>query len=69
MAEEKARKALYRVSYNKEDRKWVITKDGAARVIASYATKAEAMERVKTLSENQEINFVVKKKNGKFQKK
>ena len=63
------RKAIYRVSYDKENRKWLITKDGASRTIASYPTKAEAMERVKTLSENQELSFVVKKKNGKFQKK
>lgn len=63
------RKAIYRVSYDKENRKWLITKDGAARTIASYATKAEAMERVKQLSSNQDLNFVVKKKDGKFQKK
>ena len=69
MAEEKTRKALYRMSYDKESRKWLITKDGALRTIASFPTKAEAMERVKSLSENQDLNFVVKKKDGKFQKK
>lgn len=69
MEEEKTKKALYRVTYDKEERKWVIKKDGAARIITSYATKAEAMDRVKELSKNQDINFVVKKKDGKFQKK
>ena len=63
------RKAVYRVSYDKEGRKWLITKDGAQRTIASYATKAEALDRVRALSENQDLNFVVKKKDGKFQKK
>ena len=63
------RKALYRVSYDKEQRKWIITKDGAGRTIASYVTKTEAMDRVKTLCENQDLNYVVKKKDGKFQKK
>lgn len=69
MTEEKTRKAIYRVAYTKEDKKWHITKDGASRIIASFNTKAEAMQKVKTLSENQDLNFVVKKKNGKFQKK
>ena len=32
-------------------------------------TKEEALERVKQLSESQEIKFVVHKKDGKFQKK
>lgn len=63
------RKALYRVSFDKENKKWLITKDGAQRVIASFVTKAEAMDRVKELSKNQDLNFVVKKKDGKFQKK
>jgi len=69
MAEEKARKAIYRVTFDRENKKWLITKDGAARTIASFNTKAEAMDRVKALSENQDLSFVVKKKNGKFQKK
>ena len=63
------RKAVYRVSFDKENKKWLITKDGAQRTIASFATKAEAMDRVKELSSNQDLSFVVKKKNGKFQKK
>ena len=63
------RKAIYRVAYDKAERKWLITKDGASRTIASFPTKAEAMGRVKQLSAKQDLNFVVKKKDGKFQKK
>jgi len=66
---EETKKAIYRVSYNKDNKKWQITKDGAQRVIANLDTKDEAVARVKELSENQNLNFVVRKKDGKFQKK
>ena len=64
-----AKKSIYRVVYDKEARVWVIKKDGAKRNIASFATKDEALSRVKELSESQDLNFVVHKKDGKFQKK
>ena len=44
-------------------------KSGAKRVIAKRVTKVEAMEKVKELCENNDMNFVVRKKDGKFQKK
>lgn len=59
----------YVVSYDKENKNWKITRDGAKRIIDSKSTKAEALERVKQLSINNEAGFVVKKKDGKFQKK
>ena len=65
----KERKALYRVVYSKELKVWQIKKDGAKRVIDSKHTKEEALARVRELSENQDSNFVVQKKDGKFQKK
>ena len=68
-SEEKARKCIYRVAYDKENRKWLIKKDGAKRTIDSYHTKEEAMERVKELCEKYDLNYVVHKKDGKFQKK
>ena len=68
-ATEQSRKAIYRVAYDKEDRVWTIKKDGAARTIATFVTKDEAMKRVKELANNQDLNFVVRKKDGKFQKK
>ena len=55
--------------YDKDARVWVIKKDGAKRNIASFPTKDEALARVKELSESQDLNFVVHKKDGKFQKK
>lgn len=58
----------YRVVYDKEDRLWKIKRDGARRVIDSYATKDEALERVEELSESNNARVVVHKKDGKFQK-
>ena len=60
---------MYRVIYNKETKVWNIKKDGAKRIIDSRATKEEALKRVKELSDSQDANFVVYKKDGKFQKK
>ena len=67
--EEKTKKPIYTVIYNKDDRLWHITKSGAKRVIAKRVTKTEALEKVKELCENNEMNYVVRKKDGKFQKK
>lgn len=69
MTEDKEKKGIYRVVYDSENRKWLIKKDGAQRIIDSKATKEEALNRVKLLSEKNEIGFVVHKKDGKFQKK
>ena len=69
MEGEKTKKAIYRVVFSKENNVWQIKKDGAKRVIDSKITKEEALERVRQLSESQEIKFVVHKKDGKFQKK
>ncbi len=66
---EKVKKPIYRVVYDKDDRLWKITKDGAKRTIASFRIKDEALARVKELSESNELNFIVHKKDGKFQKK
>ncbi len=55
--------------YDKTDREWKIKKDGAKRVIDSKPTKEEALKRVKELSENKDVAFVVHKMDGKFQKK
>ena len=67
--QEKTKKPIYTVIYNKEDRLWHITKSGAKRVIAKRVTKTEALEKVKELCDNNELNYVVRKKDGKFQKK
>ncbi len=67
--DKKLRKSIYRVIYDAENRKWLIKKDGADRVIASAHTKELALERVKKLSEKQKLGYVVHKRNGQFQKK
>ncbi len=69
MAEEKTKRGIYRVVYDSENKRWLIKRDGAQRIIDSKMTKEEAIERVKALSQNQDIGFVVHKKDGKFQKK
>lgn len=68
-AKKTGKKPIYRVLYDKESRVWVIKKDGAKRTIASYVTKEEALNRVKELSASNDLNFIVHKKDGKFQKK
>ena len=69
MAEEKTKRGIYRVVYDSENKRWLIKRDGAQRIIDSKMTKEEAIERVKALSQNQDIGFIVHKKDGKFQKK
>lgn len=65
----KTRKSVYRVIFDKDDKLWKIKKDGAKRIIDSKKTKDEALARVQELSKSQDANFVVYKKDGKFQKK
>ncbi len=64
-----SKKAIYRVVYDKEKQAWVIKKDGAKRIIASFETKEKALARVKDLSQSNDVGFIVHKKDGKFQKK
>lgn len=66
---EKVVKAVYRVSYDKETKEWLIKKDGAQRVIRRCRTKAEALELANQFAENQDLSISVQKKDGKFQKK
>ena len=67
--DKQGKKSVYRVLFDKEEKVWKIKKDGAKRVIDSKKTKEEALNRVQELSGNQELKFVVYKKDGKFQKK
>ena len=67
--DDKQKKSVYRVIFDKEDKLWKIKKDGAKRVIDSKKTKEEALLRVQELSKSQDTKFVVYKKDGKFQKK
>ena len=67
VADEK--QGIYRVIYDSEDKQWKIKRDGAKRVIDSFLTKEEALNRVKELSDNNNVAYVVYKRDGKFQKK
>lgn len=65
---EEVKKGSYRVIYSKENKVWLIKRDGAKRTIASYKTKEQALNRVSELSKNQNAKVIVHKKDGKFQK-
>ena len=58
----------YYVTYDKENKSWIIKKNNNVRITRRVKTKKEAMEIVKTLCKNQELTLSVQKKNGKFQK-
>ena len=60
---------LYRLVHDKEAREWVIYRDKSERASGRFATKDEAMKRLKELSKNQEVGCIVHKKDGKWQKK
>ena len=62
------RKISYRILYDKETKTWEVRKDQAKRVIRRVKTKKEALEIAQELCEKQELNLVVHKKDGKFQK-
>ena len=59
----------YTVSYDKETKEWVVKRRGSERASKRTKTKKEALEVVERLSGNNEVGFVVKKRNGKYQKK
>ena len=65
---EEGKKGSYRVIYSKEDKVWLIKRDGAKRTIASFKTKEQALARVSELCKNQNAKVIVHKKDGKFQK-
>ena len=67
--EKTEKKAIYRVVYDKDNKEWLIKKDGATRIIRRVKTKAEALELATQFAENQDLSLSVQKKDGKFQKK
>lgn len=64
----KSRPAKYIISYDKNARLWVVKKTGSSRASKRFVTKAEALEYAEALSQKQNLNLTVKKKDGKFQK-
>jgi hypothetical protein len=65
----KKSKGNYIITYDKQTKEWVVKRQGGARASKRTKTKKEAMEVVKKLSTNQDVEYLVKKKDGKFQKK
>jgi hypothetical protein len=65
----KKSKGNYIITYDKQTKEWVVKRLGSARASKRTKTKKEAMEVVKKLSTNQDVEYLVKKKDGKFQKK
>lgn len=68
-ADKKEKKQRYFVTYDKDNKDWVVRKTDSERASKRCKTKAEALEVATRLSENQELSLTVKKKDGKFQKK
>ncbi len=66
--EVKAKAQKYIISYDKNEREWVVKKTGSARASKRFHTKQEALKYAEALSEKQNISMTVKKKDGKFQK-
>jgi len=67
--DKKKRNVKYMVTYDKNQRDWVVKKTGSGRASKRCATKKEALEVVEKLSQKQDLKVSVQKKNGKFQKK
>lgn len=65
---EKEQKVSYGVTYDKENREWVVRKSGSSRASKRCATKEEALEVAEKLSKQNNATLRVHKKNGKFQK-
>ena len=57
------------LTYDKENKEWVVKKTGGQRASKRFSTKKEALVYAEKLSQNQDLNLTVKKKDGKFQKR
>lgn len=65
---EKVKVVRYHVNYDEEKGKWLIKKSGAARIIASYDRKEDALERAKNLAKSNDGVLSVQRKDGRFGK-
>lgn len=48
--------------------KWQVKKEGAEKALKVFATQKEAIAYAKSVSDNQETNMVIHKKDGKIRK-
>lgn len=58
----------YMVSYDEDKKDWVVKREGGKRATKRTKTKQEALDYVKQLTQNQEVDVIVKKKDGEVQK-
>ncbi len=61
-------KEMYVLTYDKNDRLWVIKKSTNTRATKKFVTKEEALKELKVLAEKAGIPYLVQKMDGKFQK-
>ena len=66
--EEKTRAQKYMITFDKEQKLWVVKKTGAKKASKKFKTKPEAVKYADRLSSDQGLSLTVKKKDGKFQK-
>ncbi len=59
---------VYHISKRKEDRKWQVKAEGAAKALKLFWTQEEAIEYAKSVAGNQEGRIVIHKEDGSFRK-
>lgn len=59
---------VYHISKRKEDRKWQVKAEGAAKALKLFWTQDEAIEYAKSVAGNQEGRIVIHKEDGSFRK-
>ena len=59
---------VYHISKRKEDRKWQVKAEGAAKALKLCWTQEEAIDYAKSVAGNQEGRIVIHKEDGSFRK-
>ena len=59
---------VYHISKRKEDRKWQVKAEGAAKALKLFFTQDEAIAYAKSVAGNQEGRIVIHKEDGSFRK-
>lgn len=66
--EAKERAQKYMITFDKEQKLWVVRKTNAKKASKKFKTKAEAYTYAERLANDRDMALTVKKKDGKFQK-
>ena len=59
---------VYHISKRRDENRWQIKAEGAARAIKLFNTQAEAIAYAKQLAQNQEARIMIHKEDGSFRK-